>query len=133
MKNIIDTATDAGTFKTFVSAVKKAGLTETLSGKGPFTVFAPNDAAFAKLPKEKLDALFADPAKLADVLKYHVVSGKVMAKDVAAVKDATTLQGSTVAVTGAPDAKINESKIVKTDVECENGVIHVLDTVLMPK
>lgn len=132
-KDIVDTAVGAGQFTTLVKAVQAAGLVDTLKSPGPFTVFAPTDEAFAKLPAGTLDKLLADPEQLKAVLTYHVVSGKVMAKDVkpGPVK---TVQGSNAKIAmkgGAPT--IDAAKIVKTDIECTNGVIHVIDTVILPK
>ncbi len=132
-KTIVDVAVEAGSFKTLVAAVTAAGLVETLSGPGPFTVFAPTDEAFAKLPKADLEALLADAAKLTAVLTYHVVPGKVMAKDVGALKTAKTVQGGEVAIDTTSGVKIDAATVVKADIEASNGVIHVIDTVLMPK
>ena len=130
-KDIVDTAVAAGSFKTLVTAVQKAGLVETLKGKGPFTVFAPTDEAFAKIPKAQLDALLMDKAKLTAVLTYHVVPAQVLAKDVKA-GDVATVQGGNLAVTTSSGVKVNDAKVVTTDVLASNGVIHVIDTVLMP-
>ena len=132
-KNIVDVAKEAGSFKTLLAAVEAAGLVDTLSGPGPFTVFAPTDDAFAKIPKADLDALLADKAKLTAVLTYHVVSGKVMAKDVGALKSAKTVQGGEVAIDTSNGVKIDSASVVKADIEASNGVIHVIDAVLMPK
>lgn len=131
--DIVDTAVAAGSFKTLVKLVQDAGLVETLKGAGPFTVFAPTDEAFAKVPAATLDALAKDKAKLKKVLTYHVVSGKVMAKDVksgavetvAGVKAKLTAKGGSV--------MIDKAKVVKADIEASNGVIHVIDSVIMPK
>lgn len=131
--DIVDTAKAAGTFNTLVTAVQAAGLTETLKGPGPFTVFAPTDAAFAKVPKAKLDALLKDKAALTKVLTYHVVPGKVMAADVkpGAVK---TVEGSNLTVTAkGGKVMVDKAGVVKTDIAADNGVIHVIDTVVMPK
>jgi uncharacterized surface protein with fasciclin (FAS1) repeats len=133
MKNIVETAIEAGQFNTLVAAVKAAGLVETLSGKGPFTVFAPNDAAFAKIPKATLDGLLKDKAKLTAVLTYHVVSGKVMAKDVMKMKSAKTLQGGSLTIDTSDGLKVDGAKVIQADIEVSNGVCHVIDTVLMPK
>ena len=133
MKNIVETAIEAGQFNTLVVAVKAAGLVETLSGKGPFTVFAPNDAAFAKIPKATLDGLLKDKAKLTAVLTYHVVSGKVMAKDVMKMKSAKTLQGGSLTIDTSDGVKVDGAKVIQADIEVSNGVCHVIDTVLMPK
>ena len=131
-KDIVDTAVSAGDFKTLAVALEKAGLVDTLKGKGPFTVFAPTDAAFAKVPKADLDALLADKAKLAQVLTYHVVPGKVMAKDVRAGK-VKTVQGSELTVDTGGGVMVDGAKVVKTDIVADNGVIHVIDSVVMPK
>lgn len=132
-KDIVDVAAGAGSFNTLVAAVKAADLVETLKGKGPFTVFAPTDEAFAKIPKADLDALLADKEKLTAVLTYHVVAGKVMAADVVKLKSAKTVQGGTVAIDTSDGVKVDNAKVVKTDVMASNGVIHVIDTVIMPK
>ncbi len=130
--DIVDTAVGAGNFKTLVAAVKAAGLVDTLKGKGPFTVFAPTDEAFAKIPKADLDALLKDKAKLTAVLTYHVVAGKVLAKDVKAGK-VKTVQGSELSIATTGGVTVDEAKVVKTDIVADNGVIHVIDGVLMPK
>lgn len=131
--DIVDTAKSAGSFNTLVTAVQAAGLVDTLKGPGPFTVFAPTDEAFAKVPKDKLDALLKDKAALTKVLTYHVVPGKVMAKDVKAGQ-VKTVQGSPLTVTvNGGTVMVDNAKVVKTDVVADNGVIHVIDTVLMPK
>ena len=131
-KDIVDTAVAAGDFKTLAVALEKAGLIDTLKGKGPFTVFAPTDAAFAKVPKKDLDALLADKSKLAAVLTYHVVPGSVMAKDVKAGK-VKTVQGSDLTLTTAGGVKVDGANVVKTDIVADNGVIHVIDSVVLPK
>ena len=132
-KDIVDTAVAAGSFNTLVAAVKAAGLVDTLKGAGPFTVFAPTDAAFAKIPKATLDGLLANPEKLKKVLLYHVLSGKVMAADVKTMK-APTVEGSSANIMVSPSGvMIDKAKVVKTDIVCSNGVIHVIDTVIMPK
>jgi len=131
-KDIVDTAVAAGNFKTLATALTAAGLIDTLKGKGPFTVFAPTDEAFAKIPKADLDALLADKAKLTAVLTYHVVPGKVMAKDVKAGK-VKTVQGSEITVTTAGGVMVDKAKVVKTDIVADNGVIHVIDSVILPK
>jgi transforming growth factor-beta-induced protein len=135
--DIVDTAVAAGSFKTLVAAVKAAGLVETLKGKGPFTVFAPTDEAFAKLPAGTIDSLLKpeNKAKLAAILTYHVVAGKVMAADVVKVKSAKSVQGGDIAVkvSGGKVMLNGTSQVVKTDIGTDNGVIHVIDTVIMPK
>jgi uncharacterized surface protein with fasciclin (FAS1) repeats len=131
-KDIVDTAVGAGTFKTLATALGAAGLVDTLKGKGPFTVFAPTDEAFAKIPKADLDALLKDKAKLTAVLTYHVVPGKVMAADVKAGK-VKTVQGSEITISTTSGVSVNNAKVIKTDIVADNGVIHVIDTVIMPK
>jgi uncharacterized surface protein with fasciclin (FAS1) repeats len=138
MGDIVDTAVAAGSFNTLVAAVKAAGLVDTLKSKGPFTVFAPNDAAFAKLPKGTVEGLLKDVPKLKAILTYHVVSGKVMAADVVKLKNAKTVQGQEVKIDaskwhGHKEVKVNDAKIIKTDIATDNGVIHVIDKVLLPK
>ena len=128
----MDTAVAAGKFKTLAAALKAADWVPTLKGKGPFTVFPPTDDAFAKIPKADLDALLKDKAKLKAVLTYHVVSGKVMAKDLKA-GNVTTVQGSAVTISTAGGAMVNNAKVVSADVAADNGVIHAIDTLLMPK
>jgi uncharacterized surface protein with fasciclin (FAS1) repeats len=130
--DIVDTAVKAGSFNTLVTAVKAAGLVDTLKGPGPFTVFAPTDAAFAKIPKADLDKLLADKAALTKVLTYHVVPGKVMAKDVKAGK-VKTVQGGEITVATTGGVTVDGAKVTATDVAADNGVIHVIDTVIMPK
>jgi uncharacterized surface protein with fasciclin (FAS1) repeats len=131
-KDIVDTAVAAGNFKTLATALGAAGLVDTLKGKGPFTVFAPTDEAFAKIPKADLDAPLKDKAKLSAVLTYHVVASKVMAADVKAGK-VKTVQGSDLTVTTSGGVMVDKAKVVKTDIVADNGVIHVIDTVIMPK
>ena len=131
-KDIVDVAVGAGNFKTLVAAVQAAGLVDTLKSPGPFTVFAPTDAAFAKIPKATLDALLADKAKLTAVLTYHVVPGKVMAKDVKAGK-VKTVQGGELTITTTGGVKVDGANVVTTDIAASNGVIHVIDTVILPK
>jgi uncharacterized surface protein with fasciclin (FAS1) repeats len=131
-KDIVDTAVGAGSFKTLATALQAAGLVDTLKGKGPFTVFAPTDEAFAKVPKDQLDALLKDKAKLTAVLTYHVVPGKVMAKDVKAGK-VKTVQGSELTLGTTGGVTVDNAKVVKTDIVADNGVIHVIDAVILPK
>ena len=130
-KDIVDTAVAAGSFKTLATALQAAGLVDTLKGKGPFTVFAPTDEAFAKVPKVDLDALLADKAKLTKVLTYHVVPGKVMASDVKAGK-VKTVEGSELTVSTSGGVMVDGAHVVKTDIAADNGVIHVIDSVIMP-
>jgi uncharacterized surface protein with fasciclin (FAS1) repeats len=134
-KNIVDTAVAAGQFKTLAAALTAAGLVDTLKGSGPFTVFAPTDAAFASLPAGTVDTLLKpeNKAKLAAILTYHVVAGKVMAADVVKLKEAKTVNGAMVAVkVDGGNVMINNAKVTTGDIEASNGVIHVIDTVLLP-
>ena len=135
-KDIVDTAVEAGSFKTLAAALKAADLIETLKGKGPFTVFAPTDEAFAKLPEGTVETLLKpeNKAKLAAILTYHVVAGKVEAKDAVKLKSAKTVNGASFKIT-ASDAgvMVDKAKVVKTDIQCSNGVIHVIDSILMPE
>jgi len=130
--DIVDTAVQAGNFNTLVTAVKEAGLVETLKGEGPFTVFAPTDEAFAKIPEEELNALLADKEALTRVLTYHVVPGKVMSSEVVTMDSAKTAEGGTIRIASAGGVTINDANVVQTDIETSNGVIHVIDTVIMP-
>ena len=135
-KTIVEVASDNSNFTTLVAAVKSAGLVETLSGDGPFTVFAPTDDAFKALPEGALEDLLKpeNKAKLIAILKYHVVAGAVKAKDVVSLTSAETVEGSEVAITvDGEEVKIDDANVVKTDIACSNGVIHVIDAVMMPK
>jgi len=135
-KDIVDTAVGAGSFNTLVAAVKAAGLVDTLKGKGPFTVFAPTDDAFKKLPPGTLEDLLKpeNKEKLKGILTYHVVAGKVMAKDVVKMKSAKTVNGQSVTISMKDkDVMVDNAKVVKTDIVCSNGVIHVIDAVVLPK
>lgn len=130
--DIVDTAKAAGSFNTLTTAVQAAGLTDTLKGPGPYTVFAPTDEAFAKIPQDKLDALLKDKAALTKVLTYHVVPGKVLAKDVKP-GPVQTVEGQPLNVSVADGkVKVNDANVIKTDVNADNGVIHVIDVVLIP-
>ena len=131
-KDIVDTAVAAGSFKTLATALTVAGLVDTLKGAGPFTVFAPTDAAFEKIPKADLDALLNDKAKLTAVLTYHVVAGKVMAADVKA-GNVKTVQGSEITITTMGGVMVDAAKVIATDIVADNGVIHVIDSVIIPK
>lgn len=132
-KDIVDTAASAGDFNTLVTAIQEAGLVETLKGEGPFTVFAPTDEAFAKIPEDQLNALLADKERLTAVLTYHVVAGKVMAADVAGLESATTVEGQDIRIDTSDGVKVNDANVIKTDIAASNGVIHVIDTVIMPQ
>lgn len=132
-KDIVDTAVAAGDFTTLVKAVQAAGLVETLKSKGPFTVFAPTDAAFAKLPAGTLESLLANPEKLKAILLYHVVPGRVLAADVVKLSSAKTAGGQSVAISTTGGVKVDNANVVKTDIVTSNGVIHVIDSVILPK
>ncbi|MEG4962520.1 MULTISPECIES: fasciclin domain-containing protein [unclassified Microcoleus] len=132
MADIVDTAVSAGSFTTLVAAVKAAGLVDTLKGAGPFTVFAPTDEAFAKLPEGTVEALLKDIPKLTKILTYHVVSGKVLAADVVKLTSAKTVEGSEVKIDASNGVKINDSTVTTADVAADNGVIHIIDAVLLP-
>lgn len=134
-KDIVDTAVGAGKFTTLVTAVKAAGLVDTLKGKGPFTVFAPTDEAFARLPAGTVEDLLKpeNKQKLTDILTYHVVAGKVMAADIAGKKsEAKTVQGQSVSIDATDGVKVAGAKVVTADVSASNGVIHIIDTVILP-
>ena len=133
MADIVDTAVGAGSFNTLVAAVKAAGLVETLKSPGPFTVFAPTDDAFNKLPAGTVDSLLKDIPQLTKILTYHVVSGKVLSSDVVKLDKATTVEGSDVKIDASNGGvKVNDSTVVTPDVEADNGVIHIIDSVLLP-
>ena len=133
MPTIVDIAVQAGSFKTLVQAVQAAGLVETLSGEGPFTVFAPTDEAFAQIPQETLQAVLADKEKLTAILTYHVVPGKLMAADVVRSTLLQTAQGQSITVSSEGGVRVDDANVVQTDIEADNGVIHVIDKVIMPK
>jgi uncharacterized surface protein with fasciclin (FAS1) repeats len=131
-KNIVETAREAGSFTTLLTAVDAAGLGETLADGGPFTVFAPNDEAFAKLPAGTVESLLADPARLTDVLTYHVVPGRVSAAEAAVLSSAPTVQGTDLPLAANGGVEVGEAHVVTADIEASNGVIHVIDRVLLP-
>ena len=133
-KNIVDTAIAAGNFKTLVTALQTAGLADTLKGEGPFTVFAPTDAAFAKMPKDQLNALMANKTQLTAILTNHVVPGEIMSSDLKNGMMVKTVQGENLIISLANGGvMVNDAKVVQADIVCTNGVIHVIDTVLIPK
>lgn len=134
MADIVDTAVNAGSFKTLVAAVQAAGLVDTLKGPGPFTVFAPTDEAFAKLPAGTVDSLLADIPQLTKILTYHVVSGNVTSSDVVKLDSAATVEGSSVKIDASSGTvRVNDANVVTADVTADNGVIHVIDSVLIPQ
>jgi uncharacterized surface protein with fasciclin (FAS1) repeats len=132
LTNLVETAASAGSFTTLVAAVQAADLDGTLATGGPFTVFAPTDDAFAALPPGTVDALLQDIPTLTEILLYHVVAGEVLAEDVVTLTSATTLQGSTVSIDASNGVKINDANVTTTDIVASNGVIHVIDAVLLP-
>jgi uncharacterized surface protein with fasciclin (FAS1) repeats len=132
-KDIVDTAVSAGSFGTLVTAVQAAGLVEVLKGEGPFTVFAPTDEAFAKLPKGTIEALLADKEALTKVLTYHVVPGNVLAADVVKLHSAKTVQGQSISIDTSSGVKVDDANVVQTDIIASNGVIHVIDSVILPQ
>ncbi|MEH2402721.1 fasciclin domain-containing protein [Nostoc sp.] len=133
MPDIIDTAINAGSFNTLVTAITTAGLDTALKGDGPFTVFAPTDEAFSKLPSGAVEELLQDVIKLRKVLEYHVVTGKINATDLVQLQKLTTSEGKDIKVNAENNLKVNDAYIVTSDVEADNGVIHVIDNVLFPK
>ena len=135
LKDIVDTAVGAGSFTTLAAALGAAGLVDTLKSAGPFTVFAPTDDAFAKLPKGTVEDLLKpeNKAKLAGILTYHVVAGKVMSGDVVKLKEAATVNGAMVKIDASAGVKINDATVTTADIECKNGVIHIIDSVILPK
>jgi uncharacterized surface protein with fasciclin (FAS1) repeats len=133
MPTIVDVAVQAGKFNTLVQAVQAAGLVETLSGEGPFTVFAPTDEAFAQIPQETLQAVLADKEKLTAILTYHVVPGRLMAADVVRSTQLQTVQGQSITVSTEGGVRVDDANVIQTDIEADNGVIHVIDKVIMPK
>jgi uncharacterized surface protein with fasciclin (FAS1) repeats len=132
MANIVETAVKNGSFKTLVAAVTEAGLVDTLSGPGPFTVFAPNDEAFAKLPEGTVEGLLKDKAKLTAVLTYHVVAGKHMAAEVGKHQSLKTVQGQEIKIQNGDGVKVDNAKVIAADIDTDNGVIHVIDHVILP-
>ena len=131
-KNIVETARDAGKFTTLIAAIDRAGLESTLAGEGPFTVFAPSDEAFAQLPEGTVDSLLAEPDKLASVLTYHVVPGRVTAADVVGLATAPTVQGEELPVSVDGSVHVDGARVISADIEASNGIIHVIDRVLLP-
>jgi transforming growth factor-beta-induced protein len=132
MKNLLQTVIDAGNFKTLIKAVQEAELVDTLSTGGPFTLFAPNDQAFAKLPKETIENILRDKEKLTNILTYHVVADKIMSKQVINIKKIQTVNGKNININTKNGVKLDKAKVIKTDIKCTNGVIHVIDQVLIP-
>ena len=131
-QDLVDVAAGAGSFQTLVAAVQAAGLVDVLKSKGPFTIFAPTDEAFAKLPEGTLEALLKDQDKLAAILTYHVVPGKLMAADVTGLSKAKTVQGQEIRIETGKGVMINQANVIQTDIAASNGVIHVIDSVILP-
>lgn len=132
MANIVKTAQNAGGFSTLLKAAEVAGLVDTLSSDGPFTIFAPTDDAFSKVPSETLNALLKNPEKLKGILLYHGVDGKVMSTDLSGIMKVKTLQGKEITINASEGVKVNDATVIKADIEAENGVIHVIDKVILP-
>ncbi|MEP0765658.1 MAG: fasciclin domain-containing protein [Fimbriimonadia bacterium] len=132
MPNIVETAANAGTFQTLVTAVQHAGLTDALSGSGPMTVFAPTDEAFAKLPAGTVEGLLQDIPKLQAILKFHVVPGRMGSAEVATAREIPTLNGQSISVDTSNGVRVNDANVVTADIEAENGIIHVIDSVILP-
>ena len=133
MASIVDIIIESGSFKTLCAALKSAGLVDTLKGPGPWTVFAPNDDAFGKLPASAVDGLLRDIPRLKEILLYHVVQGRYMAEDVMEHERFMTVQGQDITIDTAHGVKVNNANVIQTDIEADNGVIHVIDTVIIPK
>jgi len=132
MKNLVETAIEAGIFKTLIKVIQESGLFDILSKEGPYTIFAPTDEAFSKLPSGTMDNLFQDKEKLTDILTYHVVQDKIMSNDVIKLKKADTINGKQIKIRTDNRVKIDEANIIKTNIECTNGIIHIIDQVLLP-
>ena len=133
MKNILQTSADAGSFKTLVSAIRSAGLWESLSAQGPFTVFASNDVAFESMPPRQVQDLLRDKKRLRSVLKYHIVDGRISSSDVVNLHSARTVHGQEISIDSSRGVMIGDARVIQKDIRCTNGVIHVIDKVLMPK
>ncbi len=132
MKNIVETAIKAGNFKTLIKAFQEAGLVDTLSYDGPFTIFAPTDEAFSKIPNGKLEKILKDKEKLTNILTYHVVADKIMEEEILNLNTTKTVNGKDVIIETSKGVKVNNASIIKTNIKCSNGVIHIIDNVLMP-
>ena len=132
MKSIVETAISAGNFKILINAIQEAGLKDILSVEGPYTIFAPNDDAFSKLPDGFLNKILQDKEKLTEILTYHVMSNKILSKQVSNLKKAKTANGKEISINTKNGVKINEASVIKADIKCKNGVIHVIDKVLLP-
>lgn len=133
MKNLVQTAIAEGNFKTLIKVIQETGLVDILSVEGPFTIFAPTDQAFAKLPKGTMEKLLKDKEKLTEILTYHVILDRVMVKQVLKIRKANTVNGKDLSINIKNGVKIDKANIIKTDIECINGILHIIDEVLIPK
>ena len=133
MKNLVETAINAGTFKTLIIALREAGLYDILSSEGPFTIFAPTDEAFSRLPNGTIEKIMKDKEKLTDILTYHIIPNRVFSKDVNSLQKADTINGKQVKIKTGNNIKIDDAKIIESDIKCTNGVMHIIDEVLLPK
>ena len=133
MKNLVQTAIAEGNFKTLIRVIQETGLIDILSIEGPFTIFAPTDQAFAKLPKGTMEKLLKDKEKLTEILTYHVILDRVMVKQVIKIRKANTINGKDLSINTKNRVKIDKANIIKTDIECINGILHIIDEVLIPK
>jgi uncharacterized surface protein with fasciclin (FAS1) repeats len=133
LRNLVETAINAGTFKTLIKALREAGLFDILCSEGPYTIFAPTDEAFSKLPAGTIENILKDKEKLTDILTYHVIANRVFSKDVTSLQKADTINGKQLRIKNGHSVKIDNAKIIKSDIKCTNGVIHIIDEVLLPK
>ena len=133
MKNLVETAISEGTFKTLIIALREAGLYDILCSEGPYTIFAPTDEAFSKLPNGTIEKIMKDKEKLTDILTYHVIANRVYSREVSALQKADTINGKQVKIKLGNNVKIDNARIIKSDIKCTNGVIHIIDEVLLPK
>ena len=133
MKNLVETAINEGTFKTLIIALREAGLYDILCSEGPYTIFAPTDEAFSKLPNGTMEKIMNDKEKLTDILTYHVIANRVYSREVTSLQKADTINGKQVKIKTGNNVKIDNARIIKSDIKCTNGVIHIIDEVLIPK
>jgi uncharacterized surface protein with fasciclin (FAS1) repeats len=133
LKNLVETASNEGTFKTLIIALREAGLYDILSSEGPFTIFAPTDEAFSKLPNGTIEKIMKDKEKLTDILTYHIIPNRVFSKDVNSLQKADTINGKQVKIKAGNNVKIDNARVIKSDIKCTNGVLHIIDEVLLPK
>jgi uncharacterized surface protein with fasciclin (FAS1) repeats len=133
LKNLVETAINAGTFKTLIIALREAGLYDILCSEGPYTIFAPTDEAFSKLPNGTMEKIMKDKEKLTDILTYHVIANRIFSREVTSLQKADTINGKQVKIRSGNNVKIDNARIIKSDIKCTNGVIHIIDEVLLPK